>query len=114
VVSSFEALAVAALRRWCTERAALRKGEVSNVAAQGWQPRNARAADARIVRVLSFEQAFATLAEREQSALLLAYRDGLSTGAVSNALRLSVPLTQARLVRARLSLADALDRRDLL
>jgi DNA-directed RNA polymerase specialized sigma24 family protein len=92
----------------------MRAGEVVRLQASGWTPRDQRHCDARLVRVLSFEQAFASLEDREQSALLLAYRDGLSARAVSAILREPVSATQARTAQARLSLANALDRRDLL
>jgi DNA-directed RNA polymerase specialized sigma24 family protein len=42
------------------------------------------------------------------------YREGLSTRAIAAALRVSIPDTQARVAHARLSLANVLDRRDLL
>ena len=114
-MSSFEALAVAALRRWCSERAALRSGLTVHLQANaGYTPRQQRAHDSRLVRVLSFEQVFSTLADRQQSALLLAYRDNLSLTALASCLRCSVPEAQARVSGARLSLADALDRRALL
>ncbi|UWZ83533.1 hypothetical protein [Occallatibacter riparius] len=113
-MSSFEALAVAALRRWCSERSALRSGLTVNLQASGYTPRQQRAHDSRLVRVLSFEQVFSTLADRQQSALLLAYRDNLSLTALASCLRCSVPEAQARVSGARLSLADALDRRALL
>jgi DNA-directed RNA polymerase specialized sigma24 family protein len=114
MVTSFEALAVAALRRWCAERAALRNGRTVELQASGYTPRTQRSCDARIVRTLSFEQAFDTLEDCQQSALLLAYRDGLTAYAMARSLRLCVPVAQARLAAARLSLANALDRRHLL
>jgi DNA-directed RNA polymerase specialized sigma24 family protein len=113
-LTSFEALAVAALRRWCAERRAIRAGHAVNLQANGYTPRNSRACDARFVRVLSFEQIFGTLEDCQQSALLLAYRDGLSAHAMARSLRLCVPVAQARLAAARLSLANALDRCGLL
>lgn len=113
-MSSFEVLAVTAFRRWCADRAAIRAGQTVQFKQRGWTPRSQCQTDARLVRVLSFEAAFQTLPQREQSALLLAYRDGLSTPALSGVLRCRVPVAQAALASGRLRLADALDRRHLL
>ncbi len=113
-MSSFEARAVAALIRWCNERSALRGGLTVNLQASGYTPRQRRAHDSRLVRVLSFEQVFSTLDDSQQAALLLVYRDNLSLTALASCLRCSVPAAQARVSGARLSLADALDRRALL
>jgi DNA-directed RNA polymerase specialized sigma24 family protein len=63
-----------------------------------------------MVRVLSIEEASETLEDREQSALLLACRDGLSLAVVAFSLRCSVTAAQARVSGARLSLAHVLDR----
>ena len=89
--SRLEALAIAALRRWCAERQAIRNGIVSNTARQGWTPRDSRTADAKLVRVLSFEAIFSRLDDREQTALLLAYRDGLPPRHVATALHCTIP-----------------------
>lgn len=80
----------------------------------GWQQRATRSYDARLVRVLAFEQAFSKLTSGEQSLLLFAYRDGISSGTVSHIAACSVPFAQASLHAARLRLANILDRRDLL
>jgi len=113
-MTTFEALAVTAFRRWCADRDAIRRGHTMQFKQRGWTPRTQCQTDARIVRALSFEAAFNTLPEREQSALLLAYRDGLSTPAFSGVLRCPIPHAQAALASGRLRLANALDRRDLL
>jgi len=113
-MTSFEALAVTAFRRWCADRAAIRSGQTMQYKQRGWTPRSQCQTDARIVRALSFEQAFETLPDHEQSALLLAYRDGLSTPALCSVLRCRLPVAQAALASGRLRLANALDRRDLL
>jgi DNA-directed RNA polymerase specialized sigma24 family protein len=113
-VSSFEALAVVALRRWCADRRQIRDGRISDYTGKGYQPKNSRTHDARIVRVLSFEQVFALLDTDEQTALLVAYRDGLSLSAAANVTRSRAPVAQACLSKARLRLANLLDARDLL
>jgi DNA-directed RNA polymerase specialized sigma24 family protein len=114
MVSSFEALAVAQLLRWCSERATIAAGQTVAIQASGYTPARKRSHDSRMVAVLSFEQAFNTLEDRQQTALLLAYRDGLHIAAVAAILRCTVPVAQARVSGARLSLAHALDRRHLL
>ncbi len=70
-----QVLAVIRLRQWSYDRARLSAGEVTNYRRQGYRQRRQREADSRIVRVLDFERALATLPAAEQAALLLVFRE---------------------------------------
>jgi len=52
-----EALAVARLRQWCYDRLSLTSARTCDYQRQGWQQRNDRAFDARLVRVIDFGRA---------------------------------------------------------
>lgn len=112
--TSDEALAVARLRQWAADRVALTSGRVTNYQREGWQHRHTRAADAKIVRVIAFAEALATLDPDEQAALVLTYRDRERAPEVALAIGCSVRKVCYLVPTARRKLADALDRRDLL
>ena len=113
-MTTFEALAVPALRVWCVERGALGAGSITSYRTSGTQ-RHPAHLHSRKARVLSFEQVFQLLPDPEQTALLLAYRDGFSAARIAAVMRWrSAPVAQARLAQARWRLADSLDRRHLL
>lgn len=112
--TSGEVLAVARLRQWAADRLAVQHGRVTNYKRQGWQQRNSRSEDAKIVRVIAFAEALATLDPDEQAALVLAYRDREREPDIAAALGCSTRKICYLLPTARRKLADALDRRDLL
>jgi DNA-directed RNA polymerase specialized sigma24 family protein len=109
-----EALAVARLRQWGAERISLVTGKTTNYQRHGWQKRNARSADSKIVRVIAFAEALATLDPDEQAALVLTYRDRERLAAVALALGCSARKVGYLVPAARRKLADELDRRNLL
>lgn len=59
------------------DRQALKTAKTTDYRRTGWTQRNHRAADARIVRVLSFENAFSRLSQDDQAILAATYRDKL-------------------------------------
>jgi hypothetical protein len=60
------------LRQWAFDRQALKTAKTADYRRTGWTQRNHRAADARIVRVLSFEDAFSRLSQDEHARRSLA------------------------------------------
>ena len=68
-------LTIIRIKQWQQDRAALATSRTTDYTRTGWKQRNHRAADARIVRVLDFERAFAMLEQEHQQALALIYRD---------------------------------------
>jgi DNA-directed RNA polymerase specialized sigma24 family protein len=112
-VTAIEALAVARLCEWAHDRNACRQGRIAVYKARGFVDRS-READARLVRAIVFERAFATLPDTHQTTLLLAYRDGCRPHRLAHLLHTNPSQAQLWLVLARKALADALDRRQLL
>ena len=113
-MTAIEALAVARMSEWAHDRNACRQGCIAVYKAHGFVERRSRAADARLVRVINFERAFATLHDTYQTALLLAYRDGCRPHRLALLLHTNPAQAQTWLILARQALADALDRRHLL
>ena len=74
-MSPDEALAVARLRQWCFDRLSLASARTCEYQRHGWQQRNDRTFDARLVRVIDFGRALGKLDAEEQAALVLTYRD---------------------------------------
>ena len=109
-----ESLAVARLRQWAAERRASMAGKTTNYQRIGWQTRNTRSFDSKLVRVLDFERALASLDAEEQVVLVLTYRDRERADAVALALGCSIRKISYLLPAARRKLADVLDRLDLL
>jgi len=109
-----EALAVARLRQWASNRVANLQGKGRRPNAHGWQRRDERTYDAALVRVLDFEKALGRLDNCEQVALVLRYRDKEPAERIAMALRCSVRTVGNILPRARRKLADQLDRMNLL
>ena len=66
-----EAIALARLRQWRYERTAICRPAAVTFHRTGWQRRDNRHADARIVRVIDFERAFAHLCRTDQATLIL-------------------------------------------
>ena len=112
-MTALESLAVAALRRWSFDRAQLRHG-TPQVKRNGFTPRQSRQADARQVRIIDFERAFATLPPDQRTPLLLFYRDQLSPHHVADILGCSPQLAQFHAACALAHLTDSLDRLHLL
>jgi DNA-directed RNA polymerase specialized sigma24 family protein len=109
-----EALAVARLRQWCADRIALHHGRTTDYQRAGWQARDTRQADARIVRVVDFSRALASLTGEEQAALILHYRDREPEDRIALALRCSIRKVCYVIPQARQKLAARLDALDLL
>lgn len=70
--------------------------------------------DARLVRVIDFEKAFARLSQEEQTPLAATYRDRAGQSATAFAVGCSLRKLAYLLPTARQHLADILDRLDLL
>jgi DNA-directed RNA polymerase specialized sigma24 family protein len=81
---------------------------------QGWQARDTRTFDARLVRVLDFERALGRLPEEEQMLLLLTYRERQRYDEISKILNCSLRKVTYALPTARRHLADILDKLDIL
>jgi DNA-directed RNA polymerase specialized sigma24 family protein len=109
-----EALAVARLRQWCYDRLELRNCRTVDYSRKGWQDRNTRTFDARLVRVIDFGKALGMLDAEEQAALILTYRDRERSYHTAQALGCSVRKVEYLLPLARQHLAAALDRLNLL
>ena len=109
-----EALAVARLRQWCYDRLSLTSARTCDYQRQGWQQRNDRAFDARLVRVIDFGRALASLDAEEQAALVLTYRDKAGHRATAQALECSERKLAYILPLARRKLDDKLERLNLL
>ena len=113
-LTTTEILALVRLRQWQQDRAALGKANTTRLQARGWTQRTNRMADARIVRVLDFEKALGTLPETHQALLLVYYRDRRTLPEAAFTIGVSTRTASTMLKAARLNLAVALDRRDLL
>ena len=113
-MSPDEALAVARLRLWCHDRLALSGAKTCDYRRSGWQQRNERAFDARLVRVIDFGRALGKLDAEEQIALVLLYRDRQRFPEIAQALRCSIRKLSYLVPTARRKLAAELDRLNLL
>ena len=113
-MTSFEALAVARMRQWCAERTASRHGRTTDYKFSGWRARNARMADARLVRILDFERALDGLNDTDQLLLLFKYRDQMPDKEIAAITGWSPRALSYKIPQARQRLADRLDRLDLL
>lgn len=81
---------------------------------QGWQARNQRNADARIVRVVDFERAIGQLPEASQILLMLRHCDGYSPHDLAQMSGTSERNIEYSLSAAREALGLILDRMELL
>ena len=113
-MTSFEALAVARMRQWSRERAAARSGHTTDYTHVGWRQRQARMADARLVRIMDFERALDGLNETDQLLLLFKYRDQMPDGQIAEITGHSTRALCYKIPQARQRLAERLDRLDLL
>lgn len=113
-MTAHEALAVVRLRQWSADRAMLRHGTASDIRPLRGTPRRAATNDARIVRVLAFEEVFGHLDGMSQALLAIVYRDGLSQDAAARAAGISPRAVSYKLPAARLRLAELLDKADML
>jgi DNA-directed RNA polymerase specialized sigma24 family protein len=101
-----QVLAIVRLRQWAVDRQALKTAKTTDYRRTGWTQRNHRAADARLVRVLSFEQAFSRLSQDEQAILAATYRDNLDQATIAALLNSSPRKVNYLLPAARSRLAD--------
>ena len=109
-----EVLAICRLRQWSADRVSLRGGKTTDYQRQGYTPRNNRAADAKLVRVIDFERALARLSDQEQALLILTYAEKQTRQDTARALHCSTRCADYNLVTARRRFAAILDRLDLL
>ncbi len=109
-----QVLAICRIKQWAIDRSALKTSRTTEYRKVGWQQRTNRNADARLVRTLDFERAFARLSQEEQMALAYTYRDGYGHTVTALALGCSERKLCYLLPAARSHLADILDRLDLL
>lgn len=107
-------LAVLRIKQWRQDRTHLHAGRISNYKKTGWIARRAAQFDARIVRVLDFERALATLTPHQQSILLAAYGDGERHREIARIEGVPDRTLHYQLKGARAQLANALNRRGLL
>jgi len=109
-----EVLAITRLRQWSVDRLALRASRTTDYQRAGWQTRDNRTFDSRLVRVIDFERALAQLTQAEQMLLVLVYRERQKHQDVSKALHCSARKVAYDLPPARRRLASILDRMDIL
>lgn len=119
-MTALDALAVAALRRWRYERGALTRGRVcADDARPGRRPANQTEVstnlwEGRIIRVLDFESAFATLDTEQQAVLLAVYGERMGDKVAAHLIGCSPRKVAYTKGPALTALAAALDRRNLL
>ena len=113
-MQSDEALALARLRQWAHDRVNLAQPRTQRQKHNGWERRDERTFDARLVRVIDFGRALASLTPQEQIALVLRYRDRETAGRISIAAGCGERQVEGLLACARRKLASALDRLNLL
>jgi DNA-directed RNA polymerase specialized sigma24 family protein len=113
-MSPDEALAVARLRQWCFDRLSLASARTCGYQRSGWQRRDERTFDARLVRVIDFARAMGKLDAEEQAALVLTYRDRERAPETARALGCSIRKLSYLVPAARRKLAAELDRLNLL
>jgi DNA-directed RNA polymerase specialized sigma24 family protein len=109
-----QVLAIVRIRQWAFDRQALKTAKTTDYQRTGWTQRNNRSADARIVRVLSFEKAFSSLSAELQTILAAKYRDNLTDADTAAILDCSLRKVTYLLPIAHEQLADTLNRLDLL
>jgi DNA-directed RNA polymerase specialized sigma24 family protein len=113
-VSITEVKVIAAIRRWCYDRAKLTSGRGNQYQHRGFQRRDERTYDARQVRVLDFERVFSKLPEGSQVLLLLAHRDGLGECELAAMIGADWRTMRRWLMDTRIALGTLLEARDLL
>jgi DNA-directed RNA polymerase specialized sigma24 family protein len=113
-MSMSEVLAITRLRQWSVDRAALRASRTTEYRREGWQNRNNRSYDSRLVRSIDFERALGKLTYEEQMVLTLTYRERHREKEVSKIMACSERKVSYLLPAARKRLAEVLDRMDLL
>jgi DNA-directed RNA polymerase specialized sigma24 family protein len=113
-MSPDEALAVARLRQWCYDRLQLSNARTCDYQRNGWQERDCRTFDARLVRVIDFGRALGKLDGEEQTALVWRYRDRVPESAIAEAMQCSIRKLSYLIPSARRKLARELDRLNLL
>jgi DNA-directed RNA polymerase specialized sigma24 family protein len=109
-----EVLAVARLRQWAYERIAIHHGHTASIEQPRFSQRKSISFDARIVRVITFEQVFAALDLVGQILLAAVYRDGQRVEDAAKLAGVSLRAATYKLPAARRQLAELLDREDLL
>ena len=109
-----EILTICRLRQWSSDRTTLRGGKTTDYRREGYTPRNNRAADAKLVRVIDFGRALANLTEKEQALLLLTYAAKETRYETARAMHCSTRSIDYHLRPALKRLASILERLDLL
>lgn len=109
-----EALALARLRQWRSDRTQANSCKVTAWKRQGWQDRRANIYDARIVRMIDFERALGTLPAEQQALLILHYADRETVAQTAIAIGCSERKVAYMLPEARRALTHILQVRDLL
>ncbi len=108
-MSIVEVKVIAAIRRWCYDRHKLASGKGNQYKHRGFQRRDERTFDARIVRVLDFERAFTKMPAGAQVLILLVHRDGLTPEEAASIIGVSVPTIRKCLMDTRQALAVLLE-----
>lgn len=113
---TLEHLAIARLRQWAQDRRLIRHGHACDIKPRPGKsgPLHPTRFDARLVRTIDFERAFATLDPKHQALLWLRYADGDTMPEAAKAAGVSLRTAWSYMPAARKALADVLDRLDLL
>lgn len=109
-----EMLTVLRIKQWRRDRTAAHQGHLTRYRRTGWIERRARDVDTRIVRIIDFERALATLTPHQQTLLIAAYGEGLGHREVARIEGTPDRTFEYQLKGARATLAAELGRRNLL
>ena len=113
-MSITEVRVVAAIQRWCHDRSKLTSGKGNQFQHRGFQRRDERTFDARMVRVLDFERAFTKLPDADQVMMLMAHRDGIGLHELAEMISVSPNSMRRWLMDTRLALATLLEAQNAL
>lgn len=109
-----ECLAIARLRQWAMDRHSIRAGRNVSYEREGWVRRRTTSYDAVQVRVIDMERALNLLNPEERLCLVMRYRDGQRDEATARIVGRSQRWVGYTIPKARLKLAQILDRWDML
>ncbi len=104
------------IQHWAMERTALRHGKIRNYTAPGRPPANPNTNryDAALIRCIDFEREFAKLPQDTQTILLLAYRERQPHRVICHIANCSERALGYKLPIALRTLAQLLDRANML